>query len=183
MKSIVIAISGPPGSGKSTHAKIIADKINLRYFSTGKHFREIAERMGLKLSEFHKIAEKDPKYDFEIDQMTLKEAEGGNVVLDGHLTGWIAKDKADIKIYLTAPIEERAKRIAKRDEKSFEESLKDIIYREKSNRMRYKKYYGIDVNDISIYDVILNTGKWDVEDVSSTLIYLIKKYLEKRNSF
>jgi len=183
LKKIVITVSGPPGSGKSTHAKKIAEKLNLRYFSIGRYFREIASRMNLSLEEFQRIAEKDPKYDLEADNRTLIEAERGNVVIDGHLTGWIAKDKADIKIYLTASLEERAKRIAKRDGKTFEQAMNDIKRREESNTTRYKTFYGINLDDLSIYDIVINTEKWGEEEVSETLIYLIQRYMERRNAF
>ncbi|MCR6691245.1 MAG: AAA family ATPase [archaeon YNP-LCB-003-016] len=183
MKKIVITVSGPPGSGKSTHAKRIAEKLNLRYFSIGRYFRDIANKMNLSLEEFQRIAEKDPKYDLEADNRTLMEAEKGGVVIDGHLTGWIAKEKADIKIYLTASLEERARRVAKRDGKPFEQAINDIRRREESNALRYKTFYGIDLNDLSIYDIVINTEKWEEEEVSQTLIYLIQKYMEKRNTF
>lgn len=181
MKKVVITISGPPGSGKSTQAKRIAEKLGLKYFSIGKCFREIAEKMNMSLEDFHKIAEKDPKYDYEVDKRTLIEARNGNIVIDGHLTGWIAKDEADIKIYLTASLEERAKRIAKRDNKNLNDAIKEIIERERSNSIRYKKYYGININDLSIYDIVLNTEKWSEDEITNTLTYLIEKYMDKKN--
>lgn len=42
MKKIIIAIDGPAGSGKSTIAKIIANKFNLTYLDTGAMYRMIA---------------------------------------------------------------------------------------------------------------------------------------------
>ncbi|MCS7097009.1 MAG: AAA family ATPase [Candidatus Methanomethylicia archaeon] len=182
MGKVVITVSGPPGSGKSTQAFKIARKMNLRYFSIGKCFREIAERMNIGFEELHKLAENDPKYDYEVDKRTLIEADIGNVVIDGHLTGWIAKDKADIKIYLTAPLEERVRRIAKRDGKNIMEALIEVKKREESNSIRYKNYYGIDINDLSVYDIVINTDKWKEEEVTEVLIYLIQKYIEKKQS-
>ncbi|HDO20577.1 MAG: AAA family ATPase [archaeon GB-1845-036] len=184
MKKIVITVSGPPGSGKTRHAKKIAEIFGLRYFSIGRYFREMAENKGLKLEKFHEEAEKDSRFDREADNITIREAKRGNVVLDGHLTGWMAKKYADIKIYLTAPIEARAKRVAKRDKKTFEEALKEVKIREESNRKRYLKFYGIDLNDLSIYDIIINTDKWEEKTVEKALKILIEDYIkEKRNSF
>ncbi|RLE51631.1 MAG: cytidylate kinase [Candidatus Methanomethylicota archaeon] len=177
---IVITVSGPPGSGKTRHAKRLAEIFGLRYFSTGKCFRELALKHGMTLEKFHLKAEGDSKYDIEVDRKTLEEAKKGNVVLDGHLTGWIARKYADIKIYLTAPLKVRAERIAKRDGKTFEEALEEIRVREESNKKRYMKFYGIDLNDLSIYDIIINTEKWSEEVVEEVLVKLVKSYLEEK---
>ncbi|MDT7886527.1 MAG: cytidylate kinase family protein [Thermoproteota archaeon] len=41
---------------------------------------------------------------------------------------------ANIKIYVTAPLNERIKRLMEREGKSFEEAKKEILAREKSNK-------------------------------------------------
>ena len=41
MSNLVIAIDGPAGAGKSTIAKIIADKLNINYIDTGAMYRAI----------------------------------------------------------------------------------------------------------------------------------------------
>jgi len=176
----VITVSGPPGSGKTTYAKKIAEVFGLRYFSTGRYFRELAIKQGMSLKKFHLKAEKDSKIDYEVDRKALEEAKKGGVVLDGHLTGWTAKDYADIKIYLTAPLQVRAKRIAKRDMKSVEEALEEIKLREESNKRRYLKFYGINIDDLSIYDIVINTSKWSKETIEKVLINLVENYLREK---
>ena len=39
---MIIAIDGPAGSGKSTIAKIVAEKLNFRYIDTGSMYRSVA---------------------------------------------------------------------------------------------------------------------------------------------
>jgi cytidylate kinase len=46
----------------------------------------------------------------------------------------------------------------KREQGDIEKRKKEILKREKSEATRYKKYYGIDVSDTSIYDVIIDAG-------------------------
>ena len=95
---VTIVISGPPGSGKTTQAKKIAEYFGLRYYSAGMIFREIARERGLTLAELSEIASRDPSIDLEIDRRSYEEALKGNVVIDGHLTAWIVNELADIRI-------------------------------------------------------------------------------------
>ncbi|MEK7636026.1 MAG: nucleoside monophosphate kinase [Patescibacteria group bacterium] len=39
--NIVVILFGPPGSGKGTQAQLLADKLNLFHFDTGKYIRDI----------------------------------------------------------------------------------------------------------------------------------------------
>lgn len=172
---VIIAISGPPGSGKTTQAKRVANYFGLRYFSAGQIFRDIAREKNLTLEELSILAIKDPTIDLEIDKKTYEEALKDNVVLDGHLTAWIVKDIADIKIYFTAPLMTRVKRIVLRDNIDFYTALKQTIIREYVQWKRFIEYYGIDVNDLSIFDLVLNVEKIGIDEVFE----IIKSYIEK----
>ncbi|MGL5346988.1 MAG: (d)CMP kinase [Peptostreptococcaceae bacterium] len=44
MKNLVIAVDGPAGAGKSTIAKIIAEKLNINYIDTGAMYRAITHK-------------------------------------------------------------------------------------------------------------------------------------------
>lgn len=68
---------------------------------------------------------------------------------------------ADLKIWLDAPIMERARRVARREGISVEEAFVSIAEREKGNKKRYLNLYGIDIDDKSIYDLIINTAHWN----------------------
>ena len=62
-KGLVVAVSGLHGSGRSTHAKRIAETFGLRYVSSGTIFRQMAEERGLSLEEMSKLTDKDPEFD------------------------------------------------------------------------------------------------------------------------
>jgi cytidylate kinase, putative len=180
--SIVIAVSGPPASGKSTYAKIISKEFGLRLFSTGSAFREIAKKLNLSLEEFHSLAEKNYEYDIIVDKMALEEAKKGNIVVEGHLACWLLKDIADLKIYVTAPLNERIKRLMEREGKSYEKAKEEILSRERSNKKRYLEIYGINIDDFSSIDIMINTALFDIDDIAKILISIIKTYLSKKNA-
>ncbi|HFC49438.1 MAG TPA: cytidylate kinase, partial [Thermofilum sp.] len=152
----------------------------LRYVSNGQLFRQYAKEKGIALIEIHKMAEKDPSIDKEIDMRAIKEAEKGGVVIDGHLAVWILKDLAHLKIIFTAPLEVRASRVSSRDKKPIEEAIKELLAREKSNKMRAKKYYNIDVDDYSVADLMVNTEKLDVIGVKKVVKTFINEYKRLR---
>ncbi|MHC1629300.1 MAG: (d)CMP kinase, partial [Candidatus Nezhaarchaeales archaeon] len=179
---LVIAISGKPGAGKTTYAKEIASFFNLRYVSSGMLFRQLAEGRGISLLELHKIAEKDFEIDKAIDKRAVEEARKGDVVVDGHLAGWVLRDIADLKIFFTAPLEVRATRVATRDGVPYDEALRELKAREESNKFRARAIYGFDLDDLSIFDVIFNTDKLSKEVISETLKTLISKFIEHRAS-
>ncbi len=177
---VVIAVSGEPASGKTTIARKLAEIYNLRYVSNGMLFRKLAEMRGIPFIEFHKIAENDETIDKQIDSMAIEEAKKGNVVIEGHLAGWILKDIADIKIFLKADINTRARRLAEREGRSIEDALREIKFREENNRRRYLKIYGIDIKDLSVFDIVLDTTYLGVEDVLEILKTFIDKVVKRK---
>ncbi len=179
---VVIAVSGQPASGKTTIARKLAEYYGLRYISNGMLFRKLAEERGIPFLEFHKLAEQDENIDRQIDSLALEEAKKGNVVIEGHLAGWILKDVADVKIYLKASLEVRARRLAQREKISLEDAIKEITFREENNRKRYLKIYGIDINDLSVFDIVLDTTYLNVDEVLEVLRSYIDRVLKRRHS-
>ena len=79
---MVIAIDGPAGSGKSTVAKIVAEKLRFRYIDTGSMYRAVAWKSLLKnvdLSNKEMVAE--IAHNVEID--LVPEEGGQSVFVDG----------------------------------------------------------------------------------------------------
>ncbi|MCC6003215.1 MAG: AAA family ATPase [Thermofilum sp.] len=183
MERLIIAVSGTPGSGKTTYARFLAERYGLRFISSGMFFRELAEKMGLNLMEFHKLAEEREDIDKAVDTRTIEEARRGSVVIEGHLAVWILKDIADIKIIIDAPLEIRAMRVSQRDSIPFEEALSQIVLREKSNVERAWKYYKINIRDFSVADLMIKTFPLDIEAVKSVLASFVDAYLRVRKTY
>ena len=155
---IVVAIDGPAGAGKSTVAKILAEKLHCTYIDTGAMYRavafEILEKSKNPTEDEIEIQAQKILEDFNIDlkfengmtrvfvngrdiseeirtprvsqlvpyvasidfvreklvDLQRKMSRNQSVVLDGRDIGTVVLPDANVKIFLTASIEERARR-------------------------------------------------------------------------
>ena len=173
---IVITVSGLHGTGKTTVARILAESLQLRFFSAGDLFRQMAIRGELSLSEISQKASKNSDFDKLVDDRTREEAEKGNVVIEGLLSSWVAGKKANLRFYLYAPDDVRVLRIAKREHCSVEEARNATLFREDLERRRFKKFYAIDIDNHSIYDLSLNTAFLSAEGNARILECFAREY-------
>ncbi|WP_158055983.1 (d)CMP kinase [Halorussus halophilus] len=174
---MLITVSGPPGSGKSTTAKKLAEALGLDHISGGDIFRELADERGYTPLEFNKLAEENDQIDRDLDRRLRNiAAERDDVVLESRLAGWLAADHADFRVWLDAPLDVRAARIADREEKSVEDASEETSAREGSEAARYEEYYDIDITDLTIYDLAINTARWDAESVLDMLVTAVDDY-------
>ena len=178
-RGLVITVSGVHGSGRSTHAKKLAETFALRYVSSGTIFRQMADERGINLEEMSKLTEENPELDRMIDERATEESKKGGVVIDATLSGWMAHDP-DIRIFLKTPFEARIRRIAKREGIPYEEAEKETTVRDESERERFQEYYNVDVSDLSIYDVILNTELYEPEGTARILKSVVEEYCSSR---
>jgi cytidylate kinase len=177
-EDLVITVAGPHGSGRTTQAKLIAHQFGLRYVSAGTIFRQRANELGLSLEEMTLRASESSDFDNYLDRKSKEESKRGGVVIDASLSAWMAEDP-DLKIYLTCPLEERVKRIASREGRALSEVEKETKYREEKERKRFMDYYGIDIEDLSIYDLVINTKLLNEHGISRILKAFIGEYLNK----
>lgn len=150
--------------------------------SAGIVFRELAKERGLTIEEFSLAAEEDEEIDRLIDNRLKEEAAKGNVVMDGQLAAWMAGENADLNILLTATDETRVKRIANRDNRDFEASLRETRTREASEKDRYLDFYGVDIADHSIYDLIVDTENLTLDEVVEIVVTAVDGVLADSDS-
>lgn len=151
----------------------------MRYVSTGTLFRERAAQLGVSLEEMTRIAADDDSFDRFLDDRAKEETRRGGVVLDATLSGWVAVDP-DLRIYLTAPLGVRVRRIAEREGRSAEEVERETRLREEAELERFRRYYEYDVGDLSIYDLVLNTELFDADGVAHILKNVVEAYMGER---
>lgn len=168
-----IAVSGPPGSGKTTVSALVAQILGYELVLVGQVFRQMAGERGVGLEMFGALAEEDETIDKELDTRTVAIAESKeDVVLEGRLTAALLKKRGipSFTVYVDAPEEIRAGRIAKREGGDAAEVLMDMRTRERSERKRYKAYYGIDPSDCNAYDLWLDSGSMTPDELADIIV-------------
>ncbi len=186
-KGLVIAIDGPVGAGKSTVAKLVAQKLGYLYVDTGAMYRAVALkalRLGMDINDPIVMAMLAEATDIQLQQQEdgsvrvfldgedvteairtpeVSEAssivsahEGvrkilaerqkamaklGGVVMEGRDIQTVIVPDAEVKIFLTAPLEERAKRRwlelkQKGISVSYEEVLQEVKERDERDKSR-----------------------------------------------
>jgi len=169
---MLITISGLPGSGKTTVARLVARELGLEHVYAGEIFRRQAEERGLPLAEYVRMAESDESIDRDLDAQMLRRAAAGNAVLEGRLAAYMAQQAGTpaLRIFLEASEAVRAERIAGREGGATTERLREIQAREASDRWRYQQIYGVDYHDPARYDLVMQTDRRTPEELAGAIV-------------
>ena len=171
---MIITIGGLAGTGTTTLAEVLSEKLDIPYISAGFIFREMAAEKGMSVLEFSEFAEGNDDIDKEIDRRQAEKAKlAENLIVEGRLSAFFV-DNADLRLWLMTPFDVRSKRIAQREEKSVDVAKSEIITREKSEALRYKEIHNIDISNMDIYDLIVNTDSFNPESISEIIIQTLK---------
>ena len=125
--------------------------------------------------EYNKLGETDPSTDMEVDayQQELAKNED-DFIIEGR-TSWHFIPRS-VKIYLDVDEKEGARRVFEELKKEHsrnegselhtaEDVLKSHQERKKSDKIRYAKYYSIDVYEINNYDLVIDTTGLPIDKV------------------
>jgi cytidylate kinase len=170
-RGIKIAISGKSGCGNSSVGRLVAEELNLSLINYT--FKDMARERGMAFEEFCQLAEEDLSYDIELDKKQVELAEKGDCVLGSRLAIWVLKD-ADLKVYLEASLDERAARIRMREGGDMEQQKTVTKERDARDHARYLKLYGIDNDEYSFADMIIQTDNLTQHEVAEMIIREVK---------
>jgi cytidylate kinase len=157
---VLVTISGLPGSGTSTVARSVAEVLGVPRLDGGTVFRSLAVERGMNLVDFSLLAETDPTIDLALDQRLAERAVAGGVVLESRLAGHIATNQGvagAVRVWVACDEAERARRVATRENLGEPAALAANRNRERSERHRYRDYYDIDLDDLDVYDLLLDS--------------------------
>jgi cytidylate kinase len=164
-----IAISSLSGCGNTTATMNVGRTLDLKVVNYT--FRDLAADIGVSFEEIHDRSQQNRTFDYLTDLNQIRLSLQPKVVVGSRLAAWLVN--ADLRVWLQASLEERAKRIFRREVDkglTYESVLYRTLQRDEQNRKRYLQLYGIDSNDRSDFDIIINTEKLTAEQVSSLII-------------
>jgi CMP/dCMP kinase len=158
---LLITVSGPPGSGTTTVAQRVAGRLALELVPGGEVFRALAAERNMSLPEFGLYVADNPEVDVELDSRLAGRAREGGAVIESRLAGWIAHNErlASVVVWIDCDPRIRAQRVGAREGVSVERALADNEERQRVERGRYLALYGVDLADLSIYELVLDSGQ------------------------
>lgn len=185
---LIITIDGPSGAGKGTLAYFISETLDIPNYSAGDFFRELAKEKNLTVEELSEQADKET--DIKVDKRTLEKGLEKDCVVESRISSWVLGSYSDLKIYVTADLGERARRVyqdlevdareAEEGASTIEEVKEKISKRDNDNKDRYQDYYGIDVENLDMYDLIIDNTDMQIEEQQELVEKALKEKFPQR---
>lgn len=185
MKKHIITVTGDHASGQGMLTNSINKELGYEIYRNGQYARKLAMDMGMSITEFQVYLNEHPDLDRQIEKSAADYANShDNLVIDAKL-GWFAVPYS-FKVYLKVDINVAAKRAyedvnRKNSEpyKSIEEAKELITYRYNEENKRWFEEYGIRRDDMSNYDIVVDTTNLTPEETFEIVKKEYLKWLEK----
>ena len=175
-----ITITGSLGSGKSAVSSILKEKLGIEIESVGSLLRKMAQNYGMSTNEFNKYMEEHPEFDHELDSFVKEQGLSFTPKIFDSRLAWYFIPQS-FKVYLYVKDEIAARRVYRDKERvnekygSEEEALFHIAERRKSEILRFKTQYNINLEDFTNYNLIIDTSHSTPEDIANMIIDNYKK--------
>ena len=111
-----------------------------------------------------------------IEELQISMAKSGSIIIEGKLSIRFLKDYADIKVWLKAPVEVRAKRVSKRDGIPYKKALAVLKEKERLERQNFRKIYGFDFFELEKEaDIVIDTQAKSPKKVVAEILAHMQK--------
>lgn len=183
----IITLSGKPGSGKSSTADRVAELLGYTRYSSGEYVRSVIQKQKITLAEFNQRAEAHPEMDHRIDEELRKLRDQQDIVIDARLGFyWIPES---FKVYLDLDTDVAVARIfsdanlnvlrseSGEGDTSMESVMDQVEARMRSERLRFKKLYGVNPYSVEHFDLIVDTARQNPQTVALTIFDTYKRWL------
>ena len=157
-----IAITGKLGSGKSTVAQVLSEKLGYETYSTGSVQRKAAADMGITTLELNERMMTDPSLDHIIDDTVTKiSLERDNIIFDSRMAWHFARNA--FRVYINVDTAEAARRVfaaGRGDVETYateEDAREALEKRAELERERFLDIYGVDYTDPANYDLVIDS--------------------------
>ena len=172
--SVKISLAGDLGSGKSTVADLLIERLGAEYYSTGAIVRSIAARHGMSVVELNVYMETHPEIDNEIDDGLKALGEVDKCMVIDSRMAWHFTP-GTFRVYLSTDVETSALRImganrAGEHSSTLEATIADTKARRESEKKRYKTQYGVDIKDLTNYSLIVDTTYATPEEIAQRIL-------------
>src|SRR5262249_41784093 len=127
---------------------------------------------GMSLPDFGLYATEHPEVDVELDARLAGIAQKGGVVIESRLAGWIVRNEglAAVTVWIDCDPAVRAARVAEPEGTSPAPARAENDERQRVERQRYLATYGIDLADLSIYDLVLDSTTATPDDLAGQVV-------------
>jgi CMP/dCMP kinase len=138
----------------------------------------------MTLPEFGRYATDHPEVDIELDRRLAARAREGDVVIESRLAGWIARNEGLVAaaVWIDADPEVRAARVAAREGVPASRARADNEERQQVERARYLALYGLDLADLSVYDLVVDSVALGPEEVADRIVETARKIFPRSGS-
>ena len=171
-----IAISGDIGTGKTTLARALGEKLGWQHLSAGEYFRKWHEEHGIPLEHTGKVPpEVDKAIDFGFqEQMQTKK----HIIFESRLAGWLSRDFPGVyRILCVTDFEVAMERVAKRDRISVEEAKEKSQERSKALEEKFYNLYGTnDFLDPKYFNLVVDTTNISPSETLDFVLKALHKY-------
>ncbi len=168
-----VAIGGEAGTGKTTIATLLAAQLGWGIYGAGNQFR--SARPGMSDHLMGAASGSDSEHD-RIDQHMISLLEEGNYVVEGRVAGLVAAVNKipDVMKVLLVCGDVRFQRIFDRNPgkyPSVAQARIQTLQREEENLAVFSnRYGGRSYLDHSNYDVVIDTGDYDISQIVLSLL-------------